>query len=191
MLNRTAKPGFLPLWFTSIVTAALITAGCGGADERGDDNGTTPDTSSSAPAARTADDPPPDRSPTIDLSTTGIVEQVPCDDGSSCVEAFGLNGSIYASSCRLVDPDQVDIDNLLGHGWAFGREIQARPLRLDPTFSMIAITAPPQPGCGESPTADERSTTWQFAWTGDPDTSVICAAGLHTPVEAAADGCDE
>jgi hypothetical protein len=125
------------------------------------------------------------------IPPVGVIEQVPCPDDALCAEEFGLNGRIYSPSCRLIDPAAVDLDNELGQGRAFGREGRANALRSDPSFDVIAMSAPPSAGCSEHPDPNSPTSEWQFAWTGTLDTSIICTLGLLTPVEAAADGCDQ
>jgi len=166
----------------------MMTASCSTSQ-----SSTAADASGTADAGVASEAPPPPattRSSIVD----GVIEQVACSDDSACAKEFRLNGRIYAASCGLVDPAQVDLDTQLGEGWAFGREVRANALLLDPSFAVIAISAPPgSTGCGENPGPDAPTSPWQFAFTftGTANDEIICAAGLFGPEEAADNGCEE
>ena len=129
--------------------------------------------------------------PTIDRSTRGVIEEVPCSDNSMCAMEFVLNGRTYAVSCALIDPAEV-LDTELGTGFAFYREVRANALRVDPSHAMIALSITPEStGCSENPGPDAPTSPWQLASTGSSiaDLSVLCDITLYTPEEAANHGC--
>ena len=134
---------------------------------------------------------------TIDLSTTGLIEEVPCPSNGSCAEEFGLNGRIYSLSCALIDPRWVDLDSELGLGRIFGRDEQANAVLVESEVSegsdndVIAVSAPEATGCSENPGPDAPTSPWRFAFgVQDVGSEVICALGLFTAEERVEEGCE-
>ncbi len=152
---------------------------------------TTQDTSPHTAEPDDVDSPAPDTA-SSSSPPDGVIEEVACDSNASCASEFWLNGRIYARSCGLIDPTQVDPDNQLGTGRAFGREIEAYALLLDPSFGIVAVSAEPgSTGCSEDPGPDAPTSPWQFAFgaPGSYDESLICELGLFSAGEAAENEC--
>lgn len=174
-------------WRQMVVLAvlAMMTASCSTTQ-----SSTGVDVSATAERSIATDDP--DLPPTSRARLpNGVIGQVACSDDGACAEEFKLNGRTYAASCGLIDPAQVDLDNELGQGRAFGRETQANALRLDPSLAVIAISAPLGTGCRENPAPDAPTSAWRFAFAGTADDSIVCEVGLFTPDEITDHGCDQ
>ena len=172
----------------ALAAVAIVTASCSTSQ-----SSTAAGVTDTADRSVATDDPPPPATTRSSLPD-GVIEQVACSDDGACAKEFRLNGRTYAASCGLIDPAQVALDDELGQGWAFGREVRANALKLDPSLAVIAISAPPgTTSCGEDLGPDAPTSPWQFAFTsaGTADDAIICAVGLFGPKEAADHGCDE
>ncbi len=152
---------------------------------------TAEDTSPPTAEPTDADAAAPDTASST-IPPDGVIAAVPCPADGLCAEEFWLNGRIYAASCGLIDPTQVDLDNQLGAGWALRRELEAYALLADPSYGIVAISARPgSTGCSENPGPDTLTSPWQFAFgpVGSYDESLICEVGLFTPSELAQEDC--
>jgi hypothetical protein len=134
--------------------------------------------------------------PTIDLATTGLIQQVPCTSDGLCAEEFGLNGRVYVLSCGLVDPESVDLENELGRGHLFDRDVAANAVLLSPGVAadtnnnVIAVSAPEATGCTENPGPDTPTSPWRLAFAGPIEPATICSIGLFTAEERVEEECE-
>ncbi len=192
--RRSAMMVSMAIFAVSCSASESPAATDGGADEPSSttvESTAATDTSSPTAEPTDTDAAAPDTASST-IPPDGVIAAVPCPANSICAAEFWLNGRIYAASCGLIDPTQVDLDNQLGGGWALGRELEAYSLVLDPSHGIVAIsTRPGSTGCGENLGPDAPTSPWKFAFgpVGSYDESLVCEVGLFTPGELAQEGC--